>query len=153
MSEQEFVRPGILLASHGQLCVRIMDSARMIGLSLDNVVAKPLLEGVSPATYEKELREVLDSFPDGSIVLIDLFGGTPFNTLAKILPEYPGIYAAAGLNLPMLLEVCGACNFMTGRELIDTALRAGSEGVVDINGFVENLLNSSRPQADDDEDI
>ncbi|MBQ1477984.1 MAG: PTS sugar transporter subunit IIA [Erysipelotrichaceae bacterium] len=151
MSEHEFVKPGILIASHGDLCVGIQDSARMIGMSLDNVVAKPLREGVSPATYESELREVLNGFPPGSIVLIDLFGGTPFNVLAKILPDYPEIHAAAGLNLPMLLEVCGACNFMKGQELIQSALNAGREGVVDINHFVNTLLSTKAEE--DDEDI
>ena len=48
---EEFVKPHIILVSHGQLCVGIKDSARMIGASMDNITAIPLLEGVAPQDY------------------------------------------------------------------------------------------------------
>ena len=151
MSEQEFVKPHILLVSHGQLCLGVYDSARMIGADLEGVIAIPLLEGVSPNTYEEELKRFLDECPNGSLVLADLFGGTPFNIMSKMLPEYNGIYAATGLNLSMLLEVCAARSFMSGQDLLNSALIAGKEGVTNINEFVEKLLATSLP--DDEEDI
>lgn len=153
MSEKEFVKANILLVSHGQLCLGVYDSARMIGADLEHVVALPLLEGISPADYEVDVRKVLDTFPKGSIVIADLFGGTPFNVLAKILPEYEGIYVATGLNLPMVLEICAARSFVSGEDLLNMALNAGKEGVTNVNEFVKSLLESSNNSQDDDEDI
>lgn len=144
-------KPRILVLSHGSLCTGMLESAKMIGAMSDNIIAIPMGPLVSADEYEKMVRTELEKCPEGSLVLVDFFGGTPFKTVAKILPEYP-VYAVAGVNLSMFLECWSNLNYAekTGRELHDIAIEAGKFGVLSINDFVNDMAKNNEDDEDDD---
>jgi len=61
---------------------------------------------------------------DGTIILTDLFGGTPSN-LAISLMKVGKVEVIAGINLPMLIRLAKARNSMTVREAASAAREAG----------------------------
>lgn len=128
--------PGILLLSHGPLCEAILSSARLIAGSCDNVAALPLREDDDVEAYGDKAMVLFKSMPEGSIVLFDLLGGTPFNQLMMKSggEAFPGL---CGMNLPMLLEAVSLREVMNGDELIDTLADSAREAVVNIRSFFE----------------
>lgn len=128
----------ILILSHGYMCQGILETAKMIGLEGEHIIAKPLDGSASVGEYLKEVRELLETCPEGSLILVDLFGGTPFNTLARIISEYP-VYAVTGVNLPMVMEAWSSCDRLSGKELQKAVMDAGRDGIASINEFVENM--------------
>ena len=57
----------------------------------------------------RDIREAVRSVDSGSgtIILTDLFGGTPSNLAISLMGE-GGIEVIAGVNLPMLIRLAGA---------------------------------------------
>ena len=60
----------------------------------------------------KKLETVFKAWQnlDGILVFVDMFGGTPCNSVAKILKQYPKIDVITGVNLPMLLTAITMMN-------------------------------------------
>lgn len=128
----------ILVLSHGNMCTEIVNSAKFIGLDVDNIISLPMDELMGIETYEKRIRDLLDNFPDGSLVFVDFIGGTPFNIIARILSDYD-IYAIAGVNLPMIIEAWSSYNTLKGKPLQDAVIEAGINGIVNINQFMNDI--------------
>ena len=74
------------------------------------------MPGVPPEEYIKEVTETIKLAPEGSIILVDLFGGTPSNTAALLSKEYK-ISAVSGLNIAMLIEADSMRKQLKGEEL------------------------------------
>ena len=96
------------------------------------------------AIYTKVGLSHLDSFciiedivsenrEDGTLILCDLFGGSPFLTSAKLLKENSDhMELVTGVNLGMLLELMANIETASITELKDIALSSGKEGIIDI---------------------
>ena len=94
-----------------------------------------------------KVAETLERFPVGSVVMLDLFGGTPCNQMMRWIQETgKPLEIVAGMNLPMLVSTFLARESMSGKMLSLDAVSNGKEGVlrVDVEGFLS---------ADDDDDI
>jgi PTS system mannose-specific IIA component len=96
------------------------------------------LENLDLSTYEDPdvmLAQALDRLAsldqgDGVLILTDVYGATPCNTVCKVVHEH-SIEAIAGVNLPMLLKA------LTYRDqdmetLIDKAVSGGLGGIFHI---------------------
>lgn len=95
--------PWIILMTHGRFGEELKKSVEMITGELENVYCLSLLEGKDPFEYKEELLTLLAQAPDDSIILTDLFGGTPCNTAASIALE-KNYTVLSGLNMTMLIE-------------------------------------------------
>jgi PTS system mannose-specific IIA component len=97
---------GIVLATHGNLGMELLNSAQMIIGPVRN--ARPV-----SITRESSMEEIRDAISaaiaevgkDGNGVLIvtDMFGGTPANVGMTFL-EKGEVEVMTGVNLPMLLK-------------------------------------------------
>lgn len=96
--------PAVLVISHGPFCQGLVESIKMIFGNADRLEALPLDEGMDPDDYEKALRALVDKYDGNVFVCVDIMGGTPFKTLAKIAKD-TRISAVAGVSIPMLLDV------------------------------------------------
>lgn len=129
----------ILILSHGNMCKEMIESAKFIGIDTSNMVSLPMDEIMNIATYDKEIRRILDTFPEGSLVMVDFLGGTPFNTIVRILMDYPDIYGITGINLPMIIEAWSSMDSLSGKELQEVVIESGRNGILDINKFIDNI--------------
>lgn len=102
----------IVLASHGKFAEGIKESGQMIFGPQENVAAVVLTPDMGPDDMHKKLLDAIATFSDQEHVLflVDLWGGTPFNQVSRILGEEnkPDWVAVTGLSLPMLVSAYGA---------------------------------------------
>ncbi len=130
--------PGILLMSHGPLCQALLESAKMLGGEAANVVALPLFENADIEAYGAEAMAIYRSMPQGSIVLFDLAGGTPFNQML-MKSNGESFSGMCGVNLPILMEALALRESLQGDALIDALMESASMSIVNLKGFFMEL--------------
>jgi len=119
----------IVLVTHGEFGDELLRSAKMIVGPQNGVYSVPLLAEESPEGLEAKLDAVLQEIEgEDTLILIDLFGGTPYNVAARRMRE-PHIECVTGLNLPMLIETLMMRDRVTAAELAEVATQAGRESV------------------------
>ena len=105
----------VLVLTHGDLAISILESARMIDPHLvDDTDAVTLPWEVDTDAATSDLRQRLKKMDDGTGVLIltDMFGGTATNLALPFL-EPDRIEIVTGVNLPMLVKL----GSLRGREI------------------------------------
>lgn len=124
---------GCVLTGHGTFANGLADALKMIAGEQEAFVPVPFIEAGAatyPETLAATISDLLDT-TDGVLVFCDLLGGTPFNQAMIIAQNYSNVEVVTGTNLPMLLETLGSRMADTSlEELVDTAVVAGSQGVV-----------------------
>jgi len=123
--------PEIIIVTHGKFGEELIRSVEMILGEVEGVHFLPLLFGDDVDTYRAHLKALIKSVPQGSILLADLFGGTPSNSVLILSEEAP-IPALAGLNMGMLLEALTMRTEYAGKELIEAVKNAGLASIMDI---------------------
>lgn len=123
---------GIVLVSHGPLAQGLKGAAEMIVGPQERFQAI----GMGVAADVDQLREQIEAAAaevndgTGTLVLVDLMGGSPSNASAYLAAS--GTPVICGASLPMLLEVLTSRE-QTGLEaLTEIALQAGKDGVVNL---------------------
>lgn len=119
--------PGILVLSHGDMALGMLNSAEMICGRLENVSAVGIEPSDDLDEYKTVLLEIMDRYPAGVLVLIDIMSGTPFNTVMAISETRP-VRGIAGVNLPLLIE---------------TAMMRGTSNLDEIAGSLEEKIHAS----------
>ena len=105
----------VLVLTHGDLAISILESARMIDPHLvDDTDAVTIPWEVDTDAATSDLRQRLKKMDDGTGVLIltDMFGGTATNLALPFL-EPDRIEIVTGVNLPMLVKL----GSLRGREI------------------------------------
>lgn len=131
--------PGILIMSHGPLAVGIVESAKMLFAEAENIAAFTLEEGDDPDDFRKAFAETFDTFPDGSIVMVDIFGGSPCNQTLRYAQETNKDFELlTGVNLPMVLDAVTSRAGMSGKEFSENVVENSKSGIarVDIEAFL-----------------
>ena len=102
----------IVLASHGKFAEGIMESGSMIFGPQEDVAAVVLTPDMGPDDMHQKLLDAISTFKDQEHVLflVDLWGGTPFNQVSRLISEegHEDWVAITGLNLPMLVSAYGS---------------------------------------------
>lgn len=136
---------GIILASHGAFAEGIKESGQMIFGVQEDVAAVVLTPDMGPDDMHKKLLDAIGSFGDQEHVLflVDLWGGTPFNQVSRIIDEegHDDWVAITGLNLPMLIAAYGA------RMGAETAVDVVNEVYPEAQGGVKVKPESLQPAA------
>ena len=139
---------GIILATHGDFATGILQSASMIFGEQPNVAAVTLQPNEGPDDVRRKMEEAVASFedPDQVLILVDLWGGTPFNQSNGLISGHEDTWAiVAGLNLPMLIDiVMSRSDDSAIADLVAEAVEVGKEGVCH--------MELGADAADDDED-
>ena len=130
--------PGVILLSHGEMAAGMFQAATMICGEQENVAVLCLEPADGLEEYRARLIELFDLFPNGAIVLCDMLGGSPFNSLAAV-SENRKLYGLAGANLPVLLEILMSRSFMTLQELSDMAAAVAKDNVVSLSEYQSSL--------------
>ena len=130
---------GIILATHGNFATGILQSASMIFGEQPNVAAVTLQPNEGPDDVRRKMEEAVASFedPEQVLILVDLWGGTPFNQSNGLIAGHEDKWAiVAGLNLPMLIDAYASRMMMeTAHELAVQIPAAPKKAFV----FIRNL--------------
>ena len=132
------------MLTHGELGVKFLDTARLIGLTSDErVLALSIDPTASPDSLRDQVAKAIANVNAGSGVLIltDLFGGTPTNVSLSFLEEGK-IEVVTGLNLPMLIKSVNARHEYDLKGLAQLSADAGKENIY----RASDVLKQRRPK-------
>ncbi len=124
---------GVVLLSHGPAAQALLDSAELILGEQGQACALGLRSEDGPESFRQSLREAITHVDtgEGVLIMVDMFGGTPANTVAAALREEP-FHCLCGMNLAMLLEALLSRDMMPLPELAKYVLRKGRASVCDL---------------------
>lgn len=139
----------ILLASHSDFASSLLRTGIMIcGKELMNNVETLTLkeDGKGILEFEKKCQRFYDENKnDQFLIFTDLAGATPFNVCASVFKD-SDYYIVTGMNLPMLIDTILKRTNATLKELAQSAVDAGMEGINKIriceNNCIEEVEDS-----------
>lgn len=119
----------ILMASHGSFARALKESAEMITGPQPHITTFELFPDMSLDDFQQQLAQAIQNCEGEVLVLLDLLGGTPFNTLiSQLKNEHVGFIT--GMNLGMLLELLLDNEVKTLQELQEFAKCKGIASIV-----------------------
>ncbi|MCY1573127.1 PTS sugar transporter subunit IIA [Staphylococcus pettenkoferi] len=117
----------LILISHGGFCEGIKDSVEMILGPQENIETVALMPSEGPEDFETKFKAAAGE-ADKVVVFADLLGGTPANTVSKLIMQGADYQLYAGMNLPMIISYINGQ--MLGEEMDYVA--GGKDGIVDV---------------------
>ena len=129
MSEKE---RKIILMTHGRVGEQMIEGLRMIVGITDEVYAVPLLPCMTVEEYMGQVSSLLEVQEKPSLLMVDMFGGTPSNCAGGLSSKYP-VEVISGVNIPMLIEAVQLRDLYSGEELRQHLVEAGVTGVNDLS--------------------
>lgn len=126
---------GIGVITHGKLAKGLKDSTRMIMGETENFEVLSLVEDTDLEEFNKEVFNLVTALNKnkGVLLFVDIFGATPFNTIAGIRENFIEksieVQIITGVNLPMLLESLAMRQALELSDLVPTITSAGEESI------------------------
>ncbi|MCX8722589.1 MULTISPECIES: PTS sugar transporter subunit IIA [Lactobacillus] len=94
----------LVVATHGDFGSELIKSAGMLVGDTRDIISLALLPGMSFEDFANKAKTELDGIKNKDILcFVDLFGGTPSNTMTALTRAY-SMQVITGLNLPMLVD-------------------------------------------------
>jgi len=121
---------GVVVVTHGQLATELVNAAEAIVGDLVNVAAVSIgwHDDVDLARGEIGAAIGRVATPGGTLVLTDMFGGTPSNLAVTFV--MPGqVEVVTGVNLPMLLKLANLRE-VTDLKAVARVVREHGQGAV-----------------------
>ena len=121
---------GVVVVTHGHLAVEFVNAAEAIVGDLSGIEAVSIgwHDDVEQARVEIGQAIGRVATPLGTLVLTDMFGGTPSNLAVTFLvPDR--VEVIAGVNLPMLLKLATLQRAESLREIARTVREHGQDAV------------------------
>jgi PTS system mannose-specific IIA component len=129
---------GLVLVTHGNLAKEFVVAMEHVVGPQKQVATVCIGPNDDMEERRREIAVAIKSVNDGhgTIILTDLFGGTPSNLAISLLD--PGqIEVIAGINLPMLIRLDSARKIMGVRESVVAAREAGRKYISIASEFLE----------------
>lgn len=134
---------GILVVAHGSLAASLVECAEhVLGKRPPNLATVAFVGNADPEERQRALQVRLAEIDmgDGILVLADVYGATPCNTLCRLL-EPAHIEGVSGVNLPMLLK---ALNYRESMSLPQLVARIVEGARNSINPITEVMCDAAK---------
>ncbi|MCJ1969568.1 mannose/fructose/sorbose PTS transporter subunit IIA [Lactococcus carnosus] len=143
----------IIVSGHGQLSTGLLDAFEMIFGHDDKIIAVPFLKGEGIPQLQDKYQTVMDKFPDEPILfLVDVFGGTPYNSAVQLVFNNPLADVVTGVNLPMLLEIAAIKEF-SDLDALKQQLKLINQEGFKIFSEVISAAKTTDPIDDEEDDL
>ncbi|AZV50776.1 PTS fructose transporter subunit IIA [Bacillus halotolerans] len=111
----------VIISGHGDFPIALKESSGMIFGEENHLIAVPFFKGEGIQTLQEKYHQTLQDIPKENEVLflVDIFGGTPYNAAASFIAKDQRMDMAAGINLPILLEVLSLREHLKLKELLN----------------------------------
>jgi PTS system mannose-specific IIA component len=128
---------GLILVTHGRLAEEFVNAMQHVVGRQEAVATVCIGPNDDMERRRKEIAEAIKAVDSGqgSIILTDLFGGTPSN-LAISLMQAGKVEVIAGINLPMLIRLAGARKTMDVTAATVAARDAGRNYITIASEFL-----------------
>ncbi len=130
--------PGIVLLSHGPFAGACVESVAMLQGVQENLAAFGLEPTDELADYTAAVLDAVRAFPDGSIIMVDLYGGTPCNQMMlAALKEGLDLHIISGFGLPMVVDACSLRSAeLKGDELLTQIEEIAKAGIINVSDMI-----------------
>jgi PTS system mannose-specific IIA component len=117
---------GLILVTHGRLADQFVEAMEHVVGAQEGIATVCIGPNDDMEQRRAEIAEAIAKVDAGrgTIILTDLFGGTPSN-LAISLLDAGRVEVIAGINLPMLIRLAGARKTLGVVEAVEAAQIAG----------------------------
>lgn len=122
----------VVMCGHGQLALAMKDSLEMIYGECNKIQTVAFEKSENREVLVEKISAQLD-IDKQTLILVDLFGGSPFNAAAEIAFHNPNIEVVTGMSLPLCLEMVDNLNDMSLSELVEYLCSIGANCVVKLN--------------------
>ncbi|OCG14526.1 hypothetical protein A9G09_05610 [Gilliamella sp. wkB292] len=126
----------VLVSTHGPMANSIIESAEMICGKQTQCEAVPFLTEQSLDDFQQQIEQTLTMLTqEGQTLLcfVDLKGGTPFNTLTRLMANYPNLEIVTGVNIPMLLATFMLRTQMALDDLLPELMQTAQQSIEHYN--------------------
>jgi mannose/fructose/sorbose-specific phosphotransferase system IIA component len=124
---------GILVVSHGNLAQAMLECVDMLVGIPEQFACIGIQPGEAPENFYKNLQEKAAETDSGEglVALVDLYGGTPNNNVARLSMER-NVRIITGMNLPMVMAAAmERTETSTQAELVEGLLKTGSGEIME----------------------
>lgn len=123
------MKPALIVMSHGKFSNEIIESAKMILGNIEGYETVSMLNEEGFEITSKKLQKCIDKLDINNIlILVDLYGGTPFNIANIFLHKKNNIRLIAGMNLAMIIEYFSS-NTEDLDALVNEIIKAGKDNI------------------------
>lgn len=97
----------IILVAHGNLSVEMKNTAEMILGEVKKCSVITFIPGENTETLKTKFNKLINDFDkdENILIIVDLFGGSPYNAAFEIAMKNENIEILTGLNVPMLIDI------------------------------------------------
>lgn len=131
---------GVLILTHGRFADGLKNSVEMIMGQNDSFNTMGLYEGEDFSEFKEKVLEHVNELDNGEgvLVLVDLFGASPYNSVMFNYQEFKNtdkkVKLLTGVNLPMVIEALNARNYMDLEKLYEEVMQTGINNIKGFNG-------------------
>jgi len=121
----------VLIITHGDFGKGLLSGAEVIIGKQENVHTVGLNLGDNIEVVRKEVEKIIkEKLQEDKeiIIVVDLFGGSPFNIALSMMKEYD-VKVITGINMPMLVELLTSINVYDTTELLENISKIGKDGI------------------------
>ena len=140
----------IIVSGHGHLSTGLLDAFQMIFGKDEKIVAIPFLKGEGIPQLQEKFQQQLEQFPPEEEVLfmVDVFGGTPYNSATQLVFDKKNMDIVTGVNLPVLLEAGALKEALSISDLIGALKTINQES---FKVFSEQIKVIQEQETEDDD--
>ncbi len=123
---------GVVVATHGDFGKSLLEVLGSILGVPEGFRAVSLGSGDSLETFLSKTQEALDQVDPqkkGALLLVDLFGGTPFNVGLRLSQER-SLQVVTGINLAMLIQAASRWEDLDPLGLAQEVQKSAREGIL-----------------------
>jgi mannose/fructose/sorbose-specific phosphotransferase system IIA component len=122
----------IILVTHGDMARAMLETAAKICSFEEGTIDVFTVSGnkVDLNVVAGGIKEKID--PQGTLILVDIFGGTSCNIASALTHGMPNVHVICGVNLNMLLAAINHRNNFSADELVKKVLEYGLKGVMNV---------------------
>lgn len=126
----------VIITTHGPLADALKECSRMFfGDKSDELYTIGLFPEDSPTDLFNRLKYIIKTDEqDDYLILVDIFGGTPFNTVALLMEDYSNvnIQCLTGVNMPLIMEILSAYDSVPLTDLMSSLENVATDSIINL---------------------
>lgn len=133
----------IIICTHGHTSEEMIKTAEMIMGEQENISFVNFVPGENTddlvRKFEGELTQLDCS--KGVLVMVDLFGGSPFNAISQLALADENIEVITGVNIPMIIETLVLRASQDLKQLVQSAKDIGVSGITVLEKNIDENID------------
>jgi PTS system, mannose/fructose/sorbose family, IIA component len=121
----------LIVATHGKMSEETVNLTKMVLGESEQLEFVTFVPGEGPEDLIEKYNNIISKYDaEGTLFLVDLFGGSPYNAACRVVAETKNTDVITGVSVPMLLEVLDAREETSDvSELVQVAKNSGINGI------------------------